>query len=75
MEEPEQYPTDESEPGGYSLRPSRSMRGRIERLKGRLDTPHTSEVIRRALEVYERILDADAVEVIDEGSRHRLLLP
>lgn len=59
----------------YCIRLSGSAPGRLRRLKVRLDTRSTTEVVRRALEVYERLLDAELVEIVEAGSRQRMMLP
>lgn len=56
------------------LRPSKCVLDRVERLKQRLEIGSTSEVIRRSLELHERLLDADAVEIVEGGQRYRILL-
>lgn len=56
------------------LRPSKCVMERVERIKKRLETDSTSEVIRRSLELHERLLDADEIEITEGGKRYRILL-
>lgn len=63
------------DPPNLSIRQSPAMQSRVARLKARLHCDSSSEVVRRALEFYEKLLDADEVHVTISGQQQRVLLP
>ena len=59
----------------YSLKASPCVATRVERIKEMTGATTAAEVLRRSLELHERLLDADEVEIVKDGKRYRVLLP
>lgn len=57
------------------LQASPSVAARIERIKAKTGATTVSEVLRRSLDLHERLLDADMVEIVKDGKRYLVLLP
>jgi Arc/MetJ-type ribon-helix-helix transcriptional regulator len=62
------------DPQTVSMRPSHLTLKRIERLKVKLGTKNSSEVIRRAIAHFERSYDAEAVWIQEAGEKQRVFL-
>lgn len=63
------------QPKNISTTSTQRQQERIERLKIRMDAATTSEVIRRSLELHDRLLSADEVWIVIDGEKQRIFIP
>lgn len=59
----------------FTLRLTAEVLARLDRLKASTDATSGSEVVRRALAVYEMLQGADKVTVTRDGETETLILP